>query len=90
MSSIAKYELLKQDGTFQDRLKYVLSLGDNSEIEKYLKESLLSSYDDLQMFVFLSTSTKNQKNLLEIIQIDSLPIKQRTIAAQNWIQLEKR
>ncbi|CAF1219378.1 unnamed protein product [Adineta steineri] len=89
MSSIAKYELLKQDGTFQDRLKYVLSLGDNSEIEKYLKESLLSSYDDLQMFVFLSTSTKNQKNLLEIIQIDSLPIKQRTIAAQNWIQLEK-
>ncbi|CAF4051216.1 unnamed protein product [Adineta steineri] len=89
MSSISQYELLKQHGTFQDRLKYVLSLEDKNEIENYLRQSLTSSYDDLQMFVFLSTSTKNQKNLLEIIKIDSLPIKQRTIAAQSWIQLEK-
>ncbi|CAF0890845.1 unnamed protein product [Adineta steineri] len=89
MSPISQYELLKQHGTFQDRLKYVLSLEDKNEIENYLRQSLTSSYDDLQMFVFLSTSTKNQKNLLEIIKIDSLPIKQRTIAAQSWIQLEK-
>ncbi|CAF0890863.1 unnamed protein product [Adineta steineri] len=89
MSPISQYELLKQHGTFHDRLKYVLSLENKNEIENYLRQSLTSSYDDLQMFVFLSTSTKNQKNLLEIIKTDSLPIKQRTIAAQNWIQLEK-
>ncbi|CAF4030110.1 unnamed protein product, partial [Adineta steineri] len=89
MSPISQYELLKQHGTFQDRLKYVLSLEDKNEIENYLRQSLTSSYDDLQMFIFLSTSTKNQKNLFEIIKTDSLPIKQRTIAAQSWIQLEK-
>ena len=40
MSSINKYELLKTDGTWIDRLKYILSLSDKTEIEKYLKESL--------------------------------------------------
>jgi hypothetical protein len=89
MSSINKYESLKNDGTSVDCLKYILSLSDKSEIEKYLKESLTTSYDDLQMFIFLSKSTKNEKNLFEIFQTDSLPIKQRAIAQKCWIKLQK-
>ncbi|CAF1012073.1 unnamed protein product [Rotaria sp. Silwood1] len=49
MSSINQYELLKKDGSWKDRLKYVLSLTDKNEIEKHLKESSLSSYDDLKI-----------------------------------------
>jgi len=89
MSSINKYESLKIDGTWIDCLKYILSLPDKTEIEKHLKESLKTSYDDLQMFIFLSKSTKNEKNLLEIFQEDSLPVKQRATAGKCWIQLEK-
>ncbi|CAF3315830.1 unnamed protein product, partial [Rotaria sp. Silwood2] len=65
-----------------------LSLSDKNHIEKHLKESLLSSYDDLQAFIFLSISTKNQINLLEIFKNDSLPVKQRAFAGQHWIQLQ--
>ena len=86
MSSINKYELLKNDGTWTDRVKYVSSLPDKSEIEKYLKES--SSHDDLQMLLFLSKFMKNEKNLLEIFQNDSFPVKQRAIAAKTWLQLQ--
>jgi hypothetical protein len=89
MSSISKYESLKVDGTWVDRLKYVLSLSDKNQIEKHLKESLTTSYDDLQMFIFLSISTKNQNNLLKIFKTDSLPIKQRSIAGKYWIKLQK-
>jgi hypothetical protein len=89
MSTINKYESLKVDGAWIDRVKYILSLSDKNEIEKYLKESSKSSYDDLQMFRFLSISTKNQKNLLEIFQTESLPVRQRAIAGKGWLQLEK-
>ncbi|CAF3063646.1 unnamed protein product [Rotaria sp. Silwood2] len=87
MSSIHKYELLKIEGTWKDRLKYVISSRDKTEIEKYLKQS--SSYDDLQMLVFLSKLTKNEKNLLEISKTDSLPIRQRTIAAKGWLKIQR-
>ncbi|CAF4787876.1 unnamed protein product [Rotaria sp. Silwood1] len=87
MSSIFKYELLKTEGTWKDRLKYIISLSDKTEIEKHLKQSL--SYDDLQMLVFLSKSTKNEKNLLEIFKTDSLPIRQRTIAAKGWLKIQR-
>ena len=89
MSSINKYESLKSNGTLIDRIKYILSLSDKSEIEKYLKESFKSNYDDLQIFIFLSISTKNDQNLLKIFQADSLPIKQRAHAGKYWIQLQK-
>jgi hypothetical protein len=89
MSSINKYESLKIDGTLIDRIKYVLSLSDKSEIEKHLKESFKSNYDDAQTFIFLSISTKNDKNLLEIFKTDSLPTKQRVHAGKCWIQLQK-
>ncbi|CAF4476503.1 unnamed protein product, partial [Rotaria sp. Silwood2] len=49
MSSINQYELLKTNGSWKDRLKYVLSLTDKNDIEKHLKESSLSSIDDLKM-----------------------------------------
>ncbi len=87
MSTINKYELLKSEGTWKDRLKYILSLLDKTEIEKHLKQS--SSYDDLKMLVFLSKSTKNEKNLLQIFKTDSLPIKQRAIAGKNWLKIQK-
>lgn len=87
MFTINKYELLKSEDTWKDSLKYVLSLLDKTEIEKHLKQS--SSYDDLQMLVFLSKSTKNEKNLLEIFKADSLPIKQRAIAGKNWLKIQK-
>jgi len=87
MSSINKYELLKIEGTWTDRIKYILSLSNKTEIEKHLKQS--SSYDDLQMLVFLSKSTKNEKNLLEIIKTDSLPLKQRIIAGKGWLKIPK-
>jgi hypothetical protein len=87
MSSINKYELLKIEGTWTDRIKYILSLSNKTEIEKHLKQS--SSYDDLKMFVFLSKSTKNEKNLLEIIKTDSLPLRQRIIAGKGWLKIQK-
>jgi hypothetical protein len=89
MSSIDQYESLKDDGTWNDRVKYVLSLSDKNQIYKHLKESLNSSYDDLQMFIFLSISTKNQGNLLEIFKKDSLPVKQRSQAGKAWMKLQK-
>jgi len=89
MSTINKYESLKVDGAWIDRVKYILSLSDKNEIEKHLKESSKSSYDDLQMFRFLSISTKKQKNLLEIFQTESFPVRQRAIAGKGWLQLEK-
>jgi hypothetical protein len=87
MSSINKYELLKIEGTWTDRIKYILSLSNKTEIEKHLKQS--SSYDDLQMLVFLSKATKNEKNLLEIIKTDSLPLKQRIISGKGWLKIPK-
>jgi hypothetical protein len=87
MSTINKYELLKSEGTWKDRLNYILSLLDKTEIEKYLKQS--SSYDDLQMLVFLSKSTKNERNLVEIFKTDSLPIKQRVIAWKGWLKIQR-
>jgi hypothetical protein len=89
MSVISKYESLKIDGTSIDRLKYILSLNDKNQIEKYLKESLKTSYNDLQMFIFLSNLTKNETNLMEIFQTDYLPIKQRILAGKSWIKLQK-
>ncbi len=89
MSLISKYESLKSDGTAVDRLKYIFSLKDKNEIEKYLKESSKTSYTDLQMFIFLSNSTKNERNLMEIFQTDGLPIKQRIFAGKSWIKLQK-
>jgi hypothetical protein len=89
MSLTEKYELLKREGSSIDRLKYILSLSDKTEIEIYLKEYATRSYDDLQMLVFLSKSTKNQANLIEIFKTDSFPVCQRANAAKAWLQFQK-
>jgi hypothetical protein len=89
MSSINKYDSLKSDGTWTDRIKYILLLSDKTEIEKDLKQSLTLSYNDLQMYIFLSISTKNKKNLLEIFQTESLPVRQKAIAAKGWLRFQK-
>ncbi|CAF4966573.1 unnamed protein product [Rotaria sp. Silwood1] len=89
MSSINQYELLKKDGTWKDRLKYILSLTNKNDIEKHLKESSISSYDDFKMLSFLSLSIKNEKNLFDMFKNNSLPTKQRATASQRWIQLQK-
>jgi hypothetical protein len=89
MSSINKYESLKTDGSWTDRIKYAVSLSDKSELEQHLKKSSQTSYDDLQMLVFLSTSTKNEKNLLEIFRNETLPVKQRAHAGKFWTRLQK-
>ncbi|CAF2821052.1 unnamed protein product [Rotaria sp. Silwood2] len=89
MASIDQYESLKSDGTWQDRLTYVVSLSDKNEIENHLKKSASTSYDDLQMLIFLSWLTKNDKNLLEIFKSPSFPTRQRAIACQRWLLLQK-
>lgn len=89
MSSIDEYERLKHIGTSRDRLKFILSLKNKNEIEKYLKEHLSLSYCDLQTFIFLSKSTKNEKNLYEIFQNGNLPTKQRCFAIKCWFKLKK-
>ena len=87
MSSTIEYELLKIEGTWKDRVKYVLSLRDKNELQKYLYQS--SSYEDTRMLVFLSKSIKNKENLLPIFKTDSVQIFQRAIAAKAWLKLEK-
>ena len=89
MSLISQYESLKKNGSSVDRIKFIASLKNKNEIEQYLKESSKTSYTDLQSFIFLSNSTKNDKNLLEVFQTESLPIKQRVFAGQSWIKLQK-
>ncbi|CAF3309553.1 unnamed protein product [Rotaria socialis] len=89
MFSINEYQSLKINGTWRDRLQYVLSIPNKDSIENYLKESLFSSYDDLKMLIFLSVSSKNDKNLMEIFKNDSLPIHQRISAGQYWIKFQK-
>lgn len=83
------YELLKKQGSWNDRVDYILSVSDKTEIEVHLKSSSLTSYDDLQMLIFLSKSRKNQKQLIEIFKTDSLPVRQRVEAGKAWLQLEK-
>lgn len=82
-----KYQSLKTEGTWEDRLHYVLSLPDKTEIEKYLRNS--SSYDDLQMLIMVAKSTKNKHTLLELSKTDSLPICQRIFAAKSWLKIEE-
>ncbi|CAF2271738.1 unnamed protein product [Rotaria magnacalcarata] len=89
MTSIDQYESLKSNGTWQDRLTYVVSLSDKNEIENHLKRSASTSYDDLQMLIFLSWLTNNDRNLLEIFKSPSFPTRQRAIACQRWLLLQK-
>lgn len=89
MSSITKYESLKNDATFVDRVKYIVLLKDKNELETHLKQSLTTSYNDLQMFIFLSKTTKNQENLFEIFKTDSLPTKLRSYAINSWMKLNQ-
>ncbi|CAF2126601.1 unnamed protein product [Rotaria magnacalcarata] len=89
MASIDQYESLKSNGTWQDRLTYVVSLSDKNEIENHFKKSASTSYDDLQMLIFLSWLTKNDKNLLEIFKSPSFPTRQRATACQRWLLLQK-
>ena len=84
---INKYESLKNEGAWNDRIRYVLSLSDRNELENHLKQS--SSYEDIQMFVFLSKSNKDEKNLLQIFQTHTLPIKQRAIAGKSWLKIQR-
>ena len=89
MATIETYERLKGCGAWRDRIDYVCSLPDQSEIEIYLQKSSLTSYEDLQMLVFLSESTKDQPQLMGIFRADSLPVRQRIEAAKAWLRLEK-
>ncbi len=41
MSLIEKYELLKNEGSWTDRLNYILSLSNKTEIESYLKKVII-------------------------------------------------
>ncbi|CAF1313648.1 unnamed protein product [Adineta steineri] len=88
MSSIDKYELLKREGLLIDRVKYILSLSDKTEMEIYLKTLSVKSYNDLQMLILLYKSTKNQMNLIEIFKTDSLPVRQRADAGKAWLRLQ--
>jgi len=88
MSSVETYQSLKLDGSWIDRVKYIISLSNKTELENHLKQSLTTSYDDLQMFIFLSTSTKNADNLLAVFQNGTLPVKQRSQAIKYWFQLQ--
>ena len=87
--STAKYDELKREGNRVDRVKYLLSLTDKSEMEIHLKKTASSSIDDLQLLVILSSLTKNDRNLLEIFHNVSLPIEERIKAANHWITLAK-
>ncbi|CAF3787569.1 unnamed protein product [Rotaria sordida] len=89
MSLIEKYKLLKREGSSIDRRNYILSLVDKREIETFLKRSSITSYDDLQMLIFLSKSTKNQTNLYEIFKNDSLLVCQRADAAKAWLRFQQ-
>jgi len=80
------YEILKFEGTWNDRVRYVRSLSDKNQLEDYLKQS--TTYDDVQMLIFLSKITKNEKNLLDIFKTDSYPIHQRIKAVKIWLQLQ--
>lgn len=82
-----KYQSLKADGTWRDRLHYVLSLSNRTEIEEHLRNS--SSHDDVQLLIILSKSTKNERILHELSKTDSLPIRQRIFAAQGWLKIEQ-
>jgi hypothetical protein len=86
MSSIDEYESLKHSGTWMNCLAYIRSLPNPAQIETHLKTS--ASHDDLRMLVFLSSSMKNQVNLLEIFNADALPIRERIKAGQAWLRLE--
>ena len=88
MSSIEKYELLKCEETVTARINYIQSLRDKNEIEIHLKKAVHHSYDDLQMLVFLSKSTKNKNNLIDIFKNASFPVRQRADAAKAWIQFQ--
>lgn len=88
MSSLNDYELLKSNGTWKDRLKFIISSSNKDFFEKHLKESSYSSYDDLEMLNFLSLFNKNEKNLIEIFENENFPIKQRFTAGHYWIQLQ--
>ena len=85
MSLFEEYESLKRRGTWMARLNYIRSLPDQTAIEAYLKQSV--SDGDLQMFLFLSLSNKNQSNLLEIFNANHLPVRQRTKAGEAWLRL---
>lgn len=89
MSSISQYQTLKVEGSWVDRVKYVYSLSDKTELKQFLKQSAASSYDDLQMWVFLATMTKNSTDLLDIFRDESLPAQQRARAGGLWISLQK-
>ena len=89
MSSISEYQSLEENGSLVDRRKYILSLKDKSEIEQYLRNSLTKSLDHLQMLIFLSNITKNEKNFLSIFENDSLAIQGRILAGKSWIKLQK-
>lgn len=86
MFTINQYQSIKIDGTWNDLIQYVRSLSAKDELENYLKQS--SSYEDLKVLIFLSKSTKNAKNLLQIFQTASLPIKQRAIAGKGWLKIQ--
>ncbi|UJR24725.1 hypothetical protein I4U23_006099 [Adineta vaga] len=85
MSSITEMEGL----SWVDRIKYILSLTDKTEIEQRLKQSSISSYDDLRLLIFLSLLMKNEKNLLDIFTNQSYPVEQRVHAGKNWLRLQK-
>lgn len=84
MSLIEKYD----QGSWIDRIGFIVSLSGKTEIELHLKKTSFKSYDDLQMLVLLSKSTKNQTNLIEIFKSNLLPIHQRADAVKSWLQLQ--
>lgn len=88
MSTIEKYELLKNDGTLKDRIRYVLSLSNKDQLESYLKERIVACYDDLHMFRIISIINKNDKNLFQLFQNESLPVYQRISALKNWMKFQ--
>ena len=82
-----KYQSLKAEGTWKDRLHHVLSLVDRAEIEQQLRNA--ASHDDLQMLIILSKSTKHEQILFELPKTDSVPIRQQLFAAKGWLKIQQ-
>lgn len=89
MTDLSQYQLLKDQGTLSNRFQFIRSLEDKTQIQDFLAKSFEKSYDDLQIFIFLSNLTKNEENLLKIFQHESLPLGQRILAGKYWIRLQK-
>lgn len=89
MATIERYESLKIDGTSKERVKYILSLSNTSELENYLKENLFCSYSNVDALRVLASRQHDEKTLLDLFENASLPGNQRFLALKSWLHTQK-